>query len=122
MSLRDLYQQYNDRIQFILVYTREAHPTDGWYMGDHDIRNHQSMEERREVAGMCEVALQHGIKTYVDEMDDAVAEAYASLPDRLYLVGLGGTVVYAGARGPWGVKPAELKEAMDKHLAEIAST
>ncbi len=122
VSLRDLYQQYNDKVQFILVYTREAHPTDGWYMGDHDIRNHQSMDERREVAGMCEVALQHGIKTYVDEMDDAVAEAYASLPDRLYLVGLEGKVVYAGARGPWGVKPAELKEAMDKHLAEIAST
>lgn len=48
-------------------------------MGDHDIRNHQSMEERREVAGMCEVALQYGIKTYVDEMDDAVSKSYALL-------------------------------------------
>ena len=48
VSLRDLYRDYNDRVQFILVYTREAHPTDGWYMGDHDIRNHKSMEERRD--------------------------------------------------------------------------
>ena len=118
MSLRNLYRDYNDRVQFILVYTREAHPTDGWYMGDHDIRNHQSMEERREVAGMCEVALQYGIKTYVDEMDDAVAESYASLPDRLYLVGLDGRVAYAGGRGPFGFKPAQLKKAMDRCLAE----
>ena len=117
MSLRDLYQKYNDKIQFILVYTREAHPIDGWYMGDHNIRNHQSMVERREVARMCEVALQYGIKTYVDEMDDAVAGAYASLPDRLYLVALDGTVVYAGSRGPFGFKPAELKDAIDQLVA-----
>lgn len=122
MSLRNLYQDYNEKIQFILVYTREAHPTDGWYMGDHDIRHHQSMDERREVAGMCEVALQYGIKTVVDEMDDAVAEAYASLPDRLYLVGIGGTVVYASDKGPFGFKPAELKEAMDHYLEELAGT
>jgi hypothetical protein len=119
VSLRDLYKNYNDKIQFILIYTREAHPTDGWYMGDHEIRNHQSMAERREVAGMCEVALQYGIKTYVDEMDDAVSEAYASLPDRLYLVGLGGTIVYAGDIGPFGFKPAELKDAMDRYLTDM---
>ena len=116
MSLRDLYREYNDKIQFILVYTREAHPTDGWYMGDHEIRNHQSMDERREVAGMCEVALQYGIKTYVDEMDDAVTNAYATLPDRLYLVGQEGKVVYAGGRGPFGFKPPELKQAIDNYL------
>ena len=117
MSLRDLYRDYNDKVQFVLVYTREAHPTDGWYMGDHQIRDPQSMEERREVARTCEVALQYGIKTYVDEMDDAVSKAYASMPDRLYFVGLDGRVVYAGNRGPYGFKPAKLKEAMDRYLA-----
>ncbi len=122
MSLRDLYREYNDRVQFILIYTREAHPTDGWYMGDHDIRNHQSIEERREVAGMCEVALQYGIKTYVDDMDDAVAEAYASLPDRLYLIGIDGRVVYASGRGPFGFKPAELKDAIDRYIANTGES
>ena len=72
-----------------------------------------------DVAGMCEVALQYGIKTYVDEMGDAVSNAYASLPDRLYLVGQTGKVVYAGGRGPFGFKPAELKEAIEKYLLEI---
>ena len=117
MSLRNLYRDYEDKVQFVLVYVREAHPTDGWYMGNHDIRAHQSMEERREVARMCEVALQYGIETYVDEMDDAVAKAYAALPDRLYLVGRDGRVVYAGGRGPFGFRPAELKQAMDQYLS-----
>ncbi len=122
VSLRDLYRDYNDRVQFILVYTREAHPTDGWYMGDHDIRDHQSMEERREVAGMCEVALQYGIKTYVDEMDDAVSKSYASMPDRLYLIGIDGSVVYAGGKGPFGFKPPELKRAIDEYLVQVEAT
>ena len=122
MSLRDLYREYNGQVQFILVYIREAHPTDGWYMGNHDIRDHQSMDERREVAGMCEAALQYGIKTYVDEMDDAVSEAYAAMPDRLYLVGIDGQVFYAGGKGPFGFKPGELKEAIDRCLVKREAT
>ncbi len=119
MSLRDLYEQYHDDVQFLLVYIREAHPTDGWYMGKHDIRHHQSIEERRKVAGMCEMALQYGIRTYVDEMDDAVNNVYAAHPDRLYLVGLDGRVAYAGGRGPFGFKPGALQTAIDRHLEEI---
>lgn len=44
--------------------------------------------------------------------------AYAALPDRLYLVGLDGRVVYASGPGPFGFKPAELKEAMNKYLSQ----
>ena len=121
MSLRDLYRDYNDQVRFIVIYTAEAHPTDGWYLGNHDIRHHRSMEERREVAAMCEVAMQYGIKTYVDEMDNAVSEAYASMPDRLYLIGTDGRIAYAGGLGPFGFKPGELKEAIDEYLAGAGS-
>ena len=117
MSLRDLYAQYSDRVQFLLIYIREAHPVDGWYIGTHDIRDPTTIEGRRQVAGQCEVALQYGIHTYVDEMDDAVMTAYAAHPDRLYLIGRDGRVAYAGGRGPFGFKPAELKEATDALLA-----
>jgi hypothetical protein len=59
----------------------------------------------------------HGVATLVDEMDDAVSIAFAAWPDRLYLVGLVGEVVYAGGIGPFGFKPGELKLAMDGYLA-----
>ena len=137
MSLRDLYAAYSDQVQFLLIYIREAHPEDGWSFSklgglgkrlgklagparhiQQGIYDPQTIEERRNVAGMCEVALQYGIRTYVDEMDDAVMTAYAAMPDRLYLVGLDRRVAYAGGPGPFGFKPAELKDAVDAYLIQ----
>ena len=69
----------------------------------------------------CELALQYGIKTYVDEMDDLVNHAYAGWPTRLYLVGLDGKIVYAGSQGPIGMKPKELKAAIADYLNKIAN-
>ena len=33
MSLRDLYRQYHEQVQFLSIYIREAHPKDGWWLG-----------------------------------------------------------------------------------------
>lgn len=133
VSLHDLFEQYHDRVQFLQIYIREAHPKDGWWLGGpllsqifkrYEPRastahyDPQTLEERRAVAGECEKALEYGIHTYVDEMDDAVNTAYAGWPTRLYLIGLDGRVVYASDIGPRGLKPAELKRAIDDYLAK----
>jgi hypothetical protein len=70
-------------------------------------------------AGECQKALECGIHTYVDEMDDVVNTAYAGWPTRLYLIGLDVRVEYASEIGPRGVKPAELNRAIDEYLATI---
>ena len=116
------------------IYIREAHPIDGWWMGRRLTRNlikqfapkasmdhydPKTIEERRAVAGECETALQYGIHTYVDEMDDAVNKAYAAWPTRLYLIGLDGKVLYGGSLGPYDFKPAKLKAAIDDYLNSI---
>lgn len=131
MGLHDLYAKYHDRVEFLLIYIREAHPVDGWWLGKGipglflklsgsrvamDVYDPKTLEERRAVAGRCEAALQYGIRTYVDEMDDGVNKAYAALPTRLYLVGLDGRVVYAGGLGPFGFKPGELAAAIEEYL------
>jgi hypothetical protein len=122
VRLQDLYGEYTERVKFLVIYIREAHPTDGWSIpGRSRFADPKTLVERREVAGQCEVAVLHGIPTLVDEMDDAVMTAYAAWPDRLYLVGLDGRVVYAGGRGPFGFKPEELKEAMDEYFAACLS-
>jgi hypothetical protein len=82
-----------------------------------DIYTHKTMEERRKVARQCEDALQYGIRTYVDEMDDTVNKAYAAHPKRLYLVGVGGKVVYAAGLGPFDFHPDRLGAAIEKYLA-----
>ncbi len=133
MSLQDLYAQYHQHVQFLVVYIREAHPVDGWWLGKGpigmalklsrskaatDVYDPQTIEERRAVAGRCEAALQYDIRTYVDDVDDAVNEAYAAWPTRLYLVGLDGRVIYAGGLGPFGFKPADLGAAIEQYLAQ----
>jgi hypothetical protein len=136
VSLRDLYARYHEKIQFLTIYIREAHPVDGWWLGKGflgklihryapkaalNVYDPQTIEERRSVAGECEQALQYGIHTYVDELDDVVNKAYAAAPTRLYLIGLDGKVVYAGGLGPWGFKPAELQRAIENYLLSLLS-
>ncbi len=133
MSLRDLYEQYHKDVQFLLVYIREAHPIDGWSLDTWpfgpvlklikskaaiDVHDPKTIEERRAVAGQCEMALQYGIRTYVDEMDDHVNKEYAAMPTRMFLIGKDGKVAYAGGLGPFGFKPVELKKAIDEYLAQ----
>jgi len=132
VGLKEIYKQYHEEVQFINIYIREAHPTDGWWLGNKwtkklieailtdrasmDHEDPKTIEERRATAGDCESALQYGIKTYVDEMDDHVNHTYAGWPTRLYLVGKDGKIVYAGNQGPIGMNPKELKNAIRDYL------
>jgi hypothetical protein len=52
------------------------------------------------------------IPTLLDSVGDEVGRAYTAQPDRLYLVGTDGKIVYAGRQGPQGFDPDELKEAI----------
>lgn len=116
MSLTDLYEEFNQEVQFLVIYIREAHPTDGWKMGNHDIKDPQTLEERRSLAKQCGAAMKHGIKTYVDEMHDPVMTAYAAHPERLYLIDVDGKVAYQGGLGPMDFNPKELKEAIQREM------
>ncbi len=75
-------------------------------------RQHQSMEERVEVGQACMLKMALETPALVDEMDDAVAKAYAAMPERLYLIGTDGRVAYKGGMGPMYFRPAEWEEAI----------
>ena len=109
---------------------------DGWWLGKGpfgwalklskskaatDVYDPRTIEERREVAGNCETALQYSIRTYIDDMDDSVNEAYAAWPTRLYLIGMDGRVVYHGGLGPFDFHPSKLEKAIQEYLAELES-
>lgn len=137
VGLHDLYTTYHESVQFLTIYIREAHPVDGWWLGKGligvlmklakmkaatDVYDPQTIEERRAVAGDCQEALKYGIRTYVDEMDDAVNKAYAAWPTRLYLVGMDGDVIYHGGLGPFDFHPSKLGAAIEEYLLQLAST
>ncbi len=117
--MEQLYSEYKDRAEFFVVYVQEAHPTDGWQVEANVndsvyFRQHQSYEEREEVAQSCTIGLHISIPTLVEEMDNAIDEAYGAAPERLYLIGKDGRVVYHGGAGPHFFDLDELEEALQK--------
>jgi hypothetical protein len=112
-----MYKRYGDRVAFLGVYVREAHPTDGWSLDSNsrlgiDVKQPASQLERLDVAEKCCARLDMSIPLVVDELDDRVGRAYSGMPDRLYLIDRAGRVAYKGGRGPYGFKPAELEQSL----------
>ena len=111
-----------ESVEFLVVYIQEAHPTDGWQV---DINVTEGVEfaqptthdEREHVAEACSVDIDLDIRTVIDDMDNSTDRAYSALPDRLYLIGTDGNIVYRSGPGPMGFRPAELEAAITDYLA-----
>jgi Iodothyronine deiodinase len=71
------------------------------------------------VAARCCEALHVTMPLLVDEIDDRVGHAYSGMPDRLYVIGRDGRVVYKGGRGPFGFSAAEMEQAVILHLLDL---
>ena len=117
--MEQLYSQYSDRVEFFVVYVQEAHPTDGWQTDSNVedkvlLRQHQSYDEREEAAQSCTTGLHISLPTLVEEMDNAIDEAYGAAPERLYLIGKDGKVLYHGGAGPHLFDLDELDEALQR--------
>jgi hypothetical protein len=122
-SLHQQWERYRDRVDFAVVYIREAHPEDGWVVSmnrDEQIvfDDPASDSERTQVAATCAIRLEILMPVVVDGVDDRVARAYGALPDRLYLVSKGGRIAFQGEPGPFGFQPAALESAIEAELAK----
>lgn len=121
--LHELWERYSDRVSFLVVYIREAHPEDGWVvtMNRNDgiaFDDPTNDDERLEAAESCAIGLKIRMPVVVDAINDDIARAYGALPDRLYLIGRGGHVAFQGEPGPWGFNPEKLEEAIQASLGE----
>ncbi|MDX2035173.1 MAG: deiodinase family protein [Isosphaeraceae bacterium] len=119
----ELHQRYSDRVRFVGIYVREAHPTDGWSTRRNaksgiQITQPVTFEERRAIAERCRTTLALPMPLLVDELDDRAGNGYSAMPDRLYLLDADGRVVFKGGRGPFGFQPAELEQILVLHLIE----
>lgn len=115
-------EAYRGRVQFLLVYIREAHPTDGWQVPANLrdqvlLESAKNIEHKEENATSCVCKLDIRVPTVVDNLDNRVELAYAAWPDRLYLIGKDGKIVYKSAPGPAGFRPAEMETAIERLLA-----
>lgn len=122
-NVEKLYRRYKDRANFVMVYVREAHPTDGWRMESNDrvgavTAQPKTYEERADVAQKCGRLFNIGFPMLVDTIDDTVGARYSGMPGRLYLIDRAGKVAFKSGRGPYLFKPAELEQAIVLLLQE----
>ena len=113
--------KYGEKVQFLLVYIREAHALDGGSpitgRGAPIVEEPLTLLERANIATRCDSALDlNPLPILLDDMQDTAERAYSGHPDRLYLVGAEGRIAYAGGRGPFGFDPDELEAAIRVEL------
>jgi cytochrome oxidase Cu insertion factor (SCO1/SenC/PrrC family) len=48
----------------------------------------------------------------VDTLENEVEQKYVAAPNRTYLIGRDGTILYKGVRGPQGTRPTEIEQAL----------
>jgi Iodothyronine deiodinase/EF hand len=116
-NVEKLYRRYKDRATFVMVYVREAHPSDGWRLESNNrleilIPQPKTDAERIQVAQTCSKRLELGMPMLVDTIGDTVGARYSGMPSRLYLLDHRGRVAYKSGRGPFGFKPAELEHSL----------
>ena len=100
-----------------MVYISEAHPSDVWQMKSNIedkvvFASPKSEDERQNVAGMCVRKLGITVPAVLDEFGNSTEGNYTAWPDRLYLIGRDGKVVYKSKPGPFGFSADELEKAL----------
>lgn len=126
-NVEKLYERYKQRANFYLIYVREAHPSDGWWMQSNqragiDLSQPKENSQRRTVAQTCQKHLELDIPFLVDTVDDHVGSVYSGMPNRLYLIDQQGRIAFKNGRGPFGFHPRQLEQALVLLLNEEADS
>ena len=117
MDLHRIYDTYKDRARFLTVYISEAHPDDEWRL---DTNREESFvfnqprvfDERKALAKVLVDRLKYRLPVAIDTLDNRTEKAFAAWPERIYILGAEGKVLYRGGMGPFGFHPDEAEKAL----------
>lgn len=117
-----MYKQWKDKVEFFIVYIREAHPNDGWQVEPNRREGvvydaPKTYEERCKIASDCLKDLKLSLPALVDDMNDTAEKAYSGWPDRIFIVTKEGKIGYRGERGPWGFKVSEAVKWLERNVS-----
>src|SRR5262245_32429846 len=116
-----MHRTHRDRASVVFIYIAEAHATDGWQMQsnlDEDVlvANHVTLDDRFAAARASVERLGLTMPVLVDRMDDAVSNAFAAWPERIYVVDAAGRIAHAGGPGPFEFDPDAAAAVLDDLL------
>jgi len=115
-----LAADYAGCVDFLSVYIQEMHASDSWkYEGNIDIKSHRSLSDRISAA---EILQSKGLKTNLvcDEMSNESSNAYAAMPERLYVI-QNNKVIFQGGTGPHDYSVSACKDFLEKHCRTPAA-
>jgi len=105
IKLAEYCNELNSPIDFIIIYIKEAHASDGWKFDGSQysfIANHRNIQNRLDAAKiMIEMAKINKISVYCDTIDDHTNHIFRASPERLYVLH-DQKVLYQGQCGPVG--------------------
>ena len=124
MRLDGIAKEFGDRVHFLCVYIKEAHPTDGSQSPsnlDDDVLFTQptTEDERAEVAAACMLRHNFSFPMVLDNMTNEVEAKYMAMPERLYVLDSQGRVAWKCRPGPHLFDPDGFEEAIKAQVAAI---
>jgi hypothetical protein len=78
--------------------------------------------ERKALAKVLVERLKYRIPVAVDSIENEADKAFAGWPERIYILGPGGRVLYKGEMGPFGFHPDEAEKALATIVPAAART
>jgi hypothetical protein len=113
--MQAMHRKYGDRVRFLTVYIKEAHPLDEWQMESNEKESvcypqPTTTGQRLSIANDFVKRFHWEIPLAVDAIENRANAAYAGWPERLYIVDEKGVIVYKGKPGPFGYHPEEVEE------------
>ena len=126
-DMQELQREFVDRVDFVVVYTQEAHPVDAinpyedriWNpvinkVAGVNVAEHKTAEERQRQASMAFDAMELDSRFLVDSMDNSVWRQYGAAPSAAYVIDVHGII---RLRQPW-VYPREIRKVLLELLSE----
>jgi len=102
-TVQDLYEEFGDRIDFLMLYVREAHP------GEH-FSQAETMQEKLEHARALKQFYHIGWTVAADTIDGDLHRALDPKPNSAVLVSGDGKILY---RSLWAADKEPLRQALD---------
>jgi hypothetical protein len=124
VRLDTIAKEFGDRVHFLCVYIKEAHPTDGSQSPsniDDDVLFAQptTEDERAEVAAACMLRHNFSFPMVLDDMTDVVGSTYMAMPERLYVLDAAGRVTWKCGLGPHLFDPVGFEAAINEQVAAL---
>lgn len=106
-SLQEVYHDYRDRTEWLMMYVREAHPGEG-------LPPHKTFEQKQRHADFLRRDDQIAWPIVVDDLQGTTHRAYGLLPNPIFLIDADGRIAFRGdfSHGP------SLRRALDRLFAQ----